>query len=238
MDPEAVEHREKTRDLLKERSNSVRHGIVAEMRSNMTDMRTAKSSKSVQSTKSPKSAVVLGSSISKDAVEKAWTYAGGFRKRSLPVGSEAEENMQLPIKTFLGALRSIDPNITFRELEWVLGKEDTNNDTKVSLDDLLETLSTEDDAEFDPLEHSFHYFCDASGHLDLAKVRDVLSFAGEVGVTETIVSFAMKRMMDEQGDERRKKGPIEFRDYRKLFSLSYSGSSSVQPAPTTASTQA
>ncbi|CAE7573667.1 unnamed protein product [Symbiodinium natans] len=51
--------------------------------------------------------------------------------------------------------------------------------------------------------------------MDMEKVRDALILSGEPGVTEQILASATRRMLEEQQNtQKRKRGPIEFRDFR------------------------
>lgn len=214
MDAVVYKNRERQRILLQERSQSIRDGIFSTVRSDAVGR--AESHRVVESPGASSGA------ISKDAVRTAWTYAATFKKRHM-LGIEADETQTITMKTLLNALRSVDPNISFAEVEWVMGKENATNDTPVSVDEFLDMMA-EDLPDFDPLEHSFHYICDAEGHMDMEKVRDTMILSGELGVTETILSAAVKRMVEEQAPtHKKKKGPIEFRDYRKLFSMKPSG---------------
>eukprot|EP00439_Symbiodinium_sp_Y106_P068956 s1975_g11.t2 len=163
---------------LQERSQSIRDGIFSTVRSDAPG--------STESHRVVESPGASSGAISKDAVRTAWTYVATFKKRHM-LGIEADETQTIPMKTLLNALRKTWARVL--AVEWVMGKENATNDTPVSVDDFLDMMAEDggrladyhDLPDFDPLEHSFHYICDAEGHMDMEKVRDTMILSGELG---------------------------------------------------------
>ncbi|CAK9118586.1 unnamed protein product [Durusdinium trenchii] len=134
--------------------------------------------------------------MGQEAAESAWKFVQNFQKHDAAFQEKEEYSPVVTHKQLLQTLRTFDPLITNQQLEWVLGKEHTSGSSLVSLEELWADLQ-EGDFEVDPVELSFDMLSDQNQEfLDLEKVREALTQSGISGLTDEIMSKAIRRIRD------------------------------------------
>ncbi|CAK9118637.1 unnamed protein product [Durusdinium trenchii] len=165
------------------------------------------------------SAQMDGWQWARQAAEFLLAKVQNFQKHDAAFQEKEEYSPVVTHKQLLQTLRTFDPLITNQQLEWVLGKEHTSGSSLVSLEELWADLQ-EGDFEVDPVELSFDMLSDQNQEfLDLEKVREALTQSGISGLTDEIMSKAIRRIRDLARENVRdargkKKEEVDFRDYR------------------------
>eukprot|EP00434_Breviolum_minutum_P023767 symbB.v1.2.020966.t1/scaffold1791.1/size101237/6 len=175
-----------------------------------------------------------GSAVSKEAATYAWNFVENFQKYDATDEDAASKDLSdssstpnVTYKQLLSTLRTFDPDVTYEQIAWVLGKEEARGNTIVTFNEIWQNLDDGDldKLDVDPLEQSFARLVDQNQeYLDLQKVGNALQSAGIHGVTEDIMEKCTRRIRELARENVRdargkKKDDIDFRDYRRLFAM-------------------
>jgi len=170
-----------------------------------------------------------GSVVSKEAATYAWNFVENFQKYDAADEdlSDSSSTPNVTYKQFLSTLRTFDPDVTYEQIAWVLGKEEARANNLVTFNEIWQNLDDGDldKLDVDPLEQSFARLVDQNQeYLDLQKVGNALQSAGIHGVTEDIMEKCTRRIRELARENVRdargkKKDDIDFRDYRRLFAM-------------------
>lgn len=158
--------------------------------------------------------------ITKQDALEAWTFASKYQNRS-DQDAEHRPTTHMSIHRVFHALRTMDPNISLKEVEWVLGKTDSTDPKsgEISFDDMYDMVKDlKDDEGLDAVEHAFQLFS-RDDYLDLEKIKNIYDESGAEGVTVPILSMTIQRIRKKMGERGRKvaSSDVDLDVFRRLL---------------------